>query len=305
MITEFHDKFQQDLEHALIRDLKTYAKAEEELSEFKYYEVKLGEEKSGRKKLYYVLKSPTEYFSWQKYKVDSILGIRIKEGKLIKENLPKKVMSGERDIEIKLFYPPPSRIKIEKEEKELIKLTKIPSIKIDEIIELKKRIIPKLLKKEYLLQTQIITLKETTEERMNKILENVNKGIFTIDDVKLFIKIRDVAAFSETYEKIWEAYRWKLLIPILAGEERIVLIGLLNEKNKRYSSKQLKQEVQKLYPTKPIIYELAIESLLKDEFIIHHKSWLRDEYELTEKGRVAALLTHEIYQKIVKNTKRD
>jgi predicted transcriptional regulator len=62
----------------------------------------------------------------------------------------------------------------------------------------------------------------------------------------------------------------------------------------------LEQEVQRLSPIEPILYEIAIESLLEHGFIIHHKSFLRDEYEITEKGKVAALLTKEMYQEIKK-----
>jgi predicted transcriptional regulator len=136
-------------------------------------------------------------------------------------------------------------------------------------------------------------------ERLNKIWENVSRGIFTIRDAKDFIEMWDKFASNEICEKIWEAYRWKLLISV-SGEEEIVTLGLLNEKSEPYNSKQLKQEVQRLCGANPILYGIAIESLVEEGFIIHHEK--RDQYEITEKGKVAALLTHKLYQKLQKNT---
>jgi predicted transcriptional regulator len=140
------------------------------------------------------------------------------------------------------------------------------------------------------------------KRRLDEILENVSSGIFTLEDAKDFIEIGDKFAFNEDYERIWEAYRWKILIPVLAGKEEIVILGLLNEKSEPYNSKQLKQEVQRICLVNPILYRIAIESLVEDGFIIHHKSLLRDRYEITEKGKVAALLTNKLYQEITKNT---
>jgi predicted transcriptional regulator len=137
-------------------------------------------------------------------------------------------------------------------------------------------------------------------ERLNKIWGNVSRGIFTIRDAKDFIEMRDKFASNEICEKIWEAYRWKLLISV-SGKEEIVILGLLNEKSEPYNSKQLRQEVERLCSVNPILYRIAIESLVKEGFITHHKSWRIDQYEITEKGKVAALLTHKLYQKLQKN----
>jgi DNA-binding PadR family transcriptional regulator len=82
--------------------------------------------------------------------------------------------------------------------------------------------------------------------------------------------------------------------------ERIVILGILNERGGACDGEWLRRDVQRLYPTRPVIYELAIEFLVKDGYIARRKSFFGDWYQTTEKGQVAALLTHGIYQEITK-----
>jgi hypothetical protein len=151
----------------------------------------------------------------------------------------------------------------------------------------------------------VLRIKEIMRERrLNEIFKNVSSGIFKIEDAKDFVETWSEVTFKEACERIWEAYRWKLLIPIIAGEERIVILGILSEKSGSYNGKQLRQDVQSLCPVRPIIYELAIESLVKDGYITFRRSFFGDQYEITEKGKVAALLTRRVYQEITKSEVR-
>jgi DNA-binding PadR family transcriptional regulator len=135
---------------------------------------------------------------------------------------------------------------------------------------------------------------------MDRISENIGRGIFKIEDARVFLEMWGKATFKEDCERIWEAYRWKLLIPIMAGEERIVILGILNERGGACDGEWLRRDVQRLYPIRPVIYELAIEFLVKDGYIARRKLFFGDRYRITEKGQVAALLTHGIYQEITK-----
>jgi hypothetical protein len=52
---------------------------------------------------------------------------------------------------------------------------------------------------------------------MDRISENISRGIFKIEDARVFLETWGKTTFKEDCERIWEAYRWKLLIPIMAG----------------------------------------------------------------------------------------
>jgi hypothetical protein len=164
--------------------------------------------------------------------------------------------------------------------------------------------------------------------RLDEILENVIRGIFTIEDAEDFIKIKEKleedSEIEEMWGKIFEVYRWKIFIPVVSGYEPSIILHLLNEGSKPH--KQLIEKALKLYRGYPILYEIKIESLVKDGFItrykpslkskqltdkplskskqlieilktpykliVNFKSWLKneDEYEITEKGKVGYLL---------------
>jgi hypothetical protein len=169
--------------------------------------------------------------------------------------------------------------------------------------------------------------------RLDEILENVIRGIFTIEDAEDFIKIEKLRGedceIKVMCKKIFGVYRWKMLH--LAIPWPSIILGLLNEGSKQ--RKQLIEEAQKLYPRDPLLYEREIKSLVKDgfitrykpslkskrlneplskskrlieilktpyKFIDHLKSWLKNEYEITEKGKVGYLLfgsrTYEEYK---------
>jgi hypothetical protein len=143
------------------------------------------------------------------------------------------------------------------------------------------------------------------KEALSKILENIKSGFFTVKDLKLFIEMEKLPLDEKCRnicEKIRKAYMRELLSYILPDSTRVIIINFLNEKNKPYNSRQLRHEIQTFYPINSTFYESSIDFLIEDGFIIPRNSQYcnENEYELGEKGKVAAILTQKIYDEIKK-----
>ena len=149
------------------------------------------------------------------------------------------------------------------------------------------------------------------EVRINNILEHATKGIFTLEDAKEFAEIspfikrkRELNELSskssliKQYEHLQDIY-WKKFYWITGTLETLLILGILHEKNKPYTKRELEKKILELEPSiHPLSFEAALEILVKHGYVNPKRTFFKKVYELTKKGEITITLVKHRYEEV-------
>lgn len=135
------------------------------------------------------------------------------------------------------------------------------------------------------------------ERRLNEILENLEKGIFTLEDAETFIKLREeLGGYSDNIWKVRRKYFEELLAPVHGSIYGSAILEVLAHQREPISYRKLLKEVQKILSRKfnkydRLGFDAKLDTLTKSKItrypLVKKRGILFNRYELTEEGKIA------------------
>jgi hypothetical protein len=154
------------------------------------------------------------------------------------------------------------------------------------------------------------------KRRLEEILENVSSGIFTLEDAKDFVFIKnfmkrnkDIPRDSyKIFVTVLNEYLAKILAPSYSSVYATLIIGLLAEASKPLSYKELKNKVQAITREKfdrysEYSFRTSLDILISPKHttripLVRESGIFNKKYELTEEGKIVSILKHEEYNEL-------
>jgi hypothetical protein len=154
------------------------------------------------------------------------------------------------------------------------------------------------------------------ERRLNEILENVSRGIFTLEDAKDFIFIKNFMIrnkdipgdFYKIFLTVRNEYLAKISAPSYSSVYATLIIGLLAEASKPLSYKELKNKVQAITREKfdrylEYSFRTSLDILISPKHttripLVRERGIFNRKYELTEEGKIVSILKHDEYNEV-------
>jgi len=162
-----------------------------------------------------------------------------------------------------------------------------------------------------------VDLLEYLNKNLDRILENLDNNKFTLEDAEKFAEAKRIIKSREPvpswlYEKyfnVYEAYLEKLAGPSYSSSLAVLILGILNKKGRPLSYGEIKNEVEKILGRKldkdsEFWLWLALEILvspIKGVPLVKEKGIIFTKYELTNEGKIIAIIRKDDYEELEKN----
>jgi hypothetical protein len=158
---------------------------------------------------------------------------------------------------------------------------------------------------------------EYLNRNLDMLLENLDNNKFTIEDAEKFAEAKRIIKSREQvpswlYEKyisVYTTYLEKLAAPSYSSSLAVLVLGILDEAKRPLSYREIKNEVEKILDRRldkdsEFWLWLALEILvspIKGVPLVKEKGIIFTKYELTNEGKIVAVIRKDDYEELKKN----